>query len=262
MSEILEKLTIQFINTKPVEVMDFLTSIHGFRKEYEATVKTEGFKFNDNDMKLYIKVKEGSMIWEFIRQATEKPLQASLAFVGNKILNKTWAKLSEVFEKIKKEESVSDVPIETLNNAKEFLQPASNDLASRVKVLYEDKDRKLEYEKTFNGTDGKAIYSKIEEIITYKKVPLKDEFEDKILQLSISNRQNSTAIRGVIADFDEDNYYQIALSDNIKDEIKKQAKPFEGYYLVSGSIKRSQNKKIVLYYITKIEKIETDESYN
>ena len=45
--------------------------------------------------------------------------------------------------------------------------------------------------------------------------------------------------------------------NNIKDEITRQEKPFEVYYLVNGSVKRSpSNNKIVAYHITKIEKIE------
>lgn len=252
-SNILEKLTIEFHNTKPVEVMDFLTSINAFRKEYEATVKAEGFKLGDDDMKLYIRVKEGSVIWDYF---IIKPLQATLGFVGNKILHKTWNKFNQIFSKVKKEESTSDLPAETLNNAKEFLQPISNDLASKVKVFYEDDSKKLNIEAEFHGTDGRAVFSKLEELISHKKLPLTDEFEDKVLQLSISNRQNAAAIRGVIGDFGKEDH-QILCSNNIKDEIKRQEKPFEVYYLVNGSVKRSpSNNKIVAYHITKIEKIE------
>ena len=253
-NNILEKLTIEFHNTKPVEVIDFLTSINAFRKEYEATVKAEGFKLGNDDMKLYIKVKEGSVIWEYL---ILRPAQATLDFIGNKILHKTWDKFNQIFSKVKREESISDTPAETLNNAKEFLQPTSNDLASKVKVLYyEDSDKKLNLEGEFYGTEGRAIFSKIGELISHKKLPLTDEFEDKVLQLSISNRQNSTAIRGVIGDFGQEDY-QIIFSNNIKDEIKRQEKPFEVYYFVNGSVKRSpSNNKIVAYHITKIEKIE------
>jgi hypothetical protein len=252
-NNILEKLTIEFYNTKPVEVIDFLTSINAFRKEYETTVKAEGLKLGDDDMKLYIKVKEGSLIWELL---ILKPLQTTLDFVGNKILYKTWDSFNQIFSKVKKEESTSHIPAETLNNAKEFLQPISNDLASKVKVLYEDNSKKLNIEGEFYGTDGRAVFSKLEELISHKKLPLADEFEDKVLQLSISNRQNATAIRGVIGDFGQEDY-QIIFSNNIKDEITRQEKPFEVYYLVNGSVKRSpSNNKIVAYHITKIEKIE------
>ena len=252
-NNILEKLTIEFYNTKPVEVIDFLTSINAFRKEYEATLKAEGFKLGNDDMKLYIRVKEGSLIWELL---ILKPLQTTLDFVVNKILHKTWNKFNQIFSKVKKEESTSDLPTETLNNAKEFLQPISNDLASKVKVLYEDNSKKLNIEGEFYGTDGRAVFSKLEELISHKKLPLTDEFEDKVLQLSISNRQNATAIRGVIGDFGQEDY-QIIFSNNIKDEITRQEKPFEVYYLVNGSVKRSpSNNKIVAYHITKIEKIE------
>ena len=139
-NNILEKLTIEFYNTKPVEVIDFLTSINAFRKEYETTLKAEGFKLGNDDMKLYIKVKEGSSIWELLILL---PAQATLDFVSNKILHKTWNKFNQIFSKVKKEESTSHIPTETLNNAKEFLQPISNDLASKVKVLYEDNSKKL-----------------------------------------------------------------------------------------------------------------------
>ena len=80
------------------------------------------------------------------------------------------------------------------------------------------------------------------------------QMKNKILQLIISSRQNSAAIRGVIEDFDEKDY-QIAFSKMMIYKLLQTTKPFKGYYLVNGSVKTVKN-KIVLYYITKMEKIE------
>jgi len=252
----IEKVTVKFDNTKPVEVTDFLTSIHSFRKEYESIVKQEGFKIDDDDMKLYIHVKEGCIQWEFIRVLWDsKPVQATLGFVGEKVLHKTWEKVTTIFSKVQKEESVNEKEVQELENAKGVLQPAKSDLGSKISYKYENKEEKVELNFEIQGASGRGIYDKIGEIISKKKLPSNDDFEDKILQLTISSRQNSTAIRGVIEDFDEKDY-QIAFSKDIQDTIANEIKPFEGCYLVNGSVKTAKN-KIVLYYITKIEKIET-----
>jgi hypothetical protein len=186
----LEKVTVKFDNTKPVEVMDFLTSIDAFRKEYESVVKAEGFKIDDNDMKLYIHVKEGCIQWEFIRQIwNSEPVQATLAFVGSKVLEKTWGKIESIFSRVQKEQDISNNSIAELDNARGVLQPAKNDLASRLSVKYENPHEKIEITFETHGAVSRGVYDKITEVINAKRLPVNDEFQDKILQLSVSNKK-------------------------------------------------------------------------
>ncbi len=257
-ADFIEKVTVKFDNTKPVEVNDFLISILSFKKEYESIVKNEGYKLDDNDMKLYIHVKEGCIQWEFIRQVyNSTPVQATLGFFGGKILEKTWRKFNTILQKVQNEESVSENNHQELENAKGVVQPAKNDLASKLSFTYENKEEKMELKFEIHGASGRGVYDKLSEIISTKKIPFNNDFTDKVLQLSISSRQNSTSIRGIIGDFDSEKDYQLGFPEEIKTTIQNQDKPFEGYYLVNGTIKKATDGKIVLYYITKIEKIET-----
>jgi hypothetical protein len=254
-----EKVTIKFKNTKPVEVIDFLNSIHAFQKQYKKIIEEEGLKYNDEEIKLYIQVREGSLEWVFTTLKI-KAVQDAFAFVitepTKKFLKKTYDFFTAKINQVQNEEDLKSVEVSALENTKNTLQPTKNDLASKFTWEYEDSEKKEKLTFEITGATGRGIYDKLEEIILQKKLKNDNEFENKILQLAVSNRQNSTAIRGIIGDFDEANDYQIGLSDAIKDIIKQQAKPFEGYYLVNGNVKLSTEGKIVLYYITKMEKIE------
>jgi hypothetical protein len=63
--DFLEKLTIKFDNKEPVEVMGFLKSIHAFQKEYKSVCKINNVNYNDDEVKLYIQVREGCIEWDF-----------------------------------------------------------------------------------------------------------------------------------------------------------------------------------------------------
>ena len=60
-----EKVTVKFENKKPVEVIDFLISIEAFQKEYKKILEENSLNYKDEHFKLYITVKEGSLVWDF-----------------------------------------------------------------------------------------------------------------------------------------------------------------------------------------------------
>ena len=247
-----EKITIKFDNNKPVEVIDFLTSISAFQKEYEDTIKQLKFKVNNDDLKLYINVREGSIVWEFARIIAEK----SVDIVQERILNKVYDTITGIFKKVENEDSITEDTITSLKNTKNVFQPATKDLPSKFSIEYENQTEKLNFNFQTTGSISRGVCEELKDIIKTLQKPQNDEFMDEVLQLVISSKPNTTSIRGIIDLFDNKDYQIAFADDTIKDIILNSKKtPFLQYYLVSGTVKRAQD-KIVLYYITKMEEIE------
>lgn len=57
----IEKVTVTLDNTKPVEVLDFLTSVQGFYSQYRKVVKDSGIDYNNQSVKLYINTVKGGV---------------------------------------------------------------------------------------------------------------------------------------------------------------------------------------------------------
>src|SRR5574343_180923 len=158
----IERVTVKLDNVKTVEVIDFLTSIQGFHNQYKQILKQEKIKYNDEDVKLYINIREGCIEWEFTRLAVQKTFE----FVYNKLLFKAWDKLKTIYEKISKEQDLEESN-EDLINTQKILQTAKSDLASKMTLKYQNNETKLELEIT--GTSGRAVYDKIGDIIDKSK---------------------------------------------------------------------------------------------
>ena len=254
-SKFIEKVVIHFDNKKDVEVIDFITSIAGFQQEYKKIVEESGFKYNDNDIKLYIKVKEGSLQWEFIRVAIENYTQTTMEFATNlikgQLLKKTCEKISKLFKDVESESLITEESDKkSLENAKNILSPSKKDLSSKTKLSYYNKNQnnetKLELEIEVSGTQGRAIHDKLAEIIEQIKPHQITDFTDQVLELKISS---NNSIKGVISEI-SDKEMKIICSEELKNSMitDNQQNPFNMFYIVNGEIKKAGD-KIVAYHI-------------
>jgi hypothetical protein len=265
MVDISEKVVIKFDNSKPVEVIDFLASIHAFQKQYKKFVESEVRKYADEDIKLYIHVREGCIEWIFTTLKV-KAVQDAFAFAitepSKKLLKKTYEYFTTIIKKVESEESVENEDISSLENTQKIIQPTKNDLASKFVIKYENGTEKMEVE--LQGAVGRGVYDKIGEIIDKVKTNKNTicEIDKGLLQLKVHESQAGTmSIKGIIDEIDKDEKTIIFNDNSTKQQILEEDKrnPFKNvYYIVNGSIKKI-DQKIIAYIITEIvEIIETD----
>lgn len=243
----IEKVTIKFTNTKSIEVIDFLTSIQGFHNQYKKIVKQEKRKYNDDDVKLYIHVREGSIEWEFVRLAIVKFTSQTFEFVNDKLLQKTWSIITSTIDKVQKEEQVEE-NIEDFSNIQKCLQPTKNDLGSRLNFKYKNKTEELDVSFEITGASGRGVYDKIGEMIEKVRLPIKEDFENEIAKLTLNENH---VIKCKIENISEKEV-AIICADELKQELitNNEKNPFSTYYVVNGKVKIVDG-KIIAYELTK-----------
>lgn len=252
-----ERVIVKLHNKKPVEVIDFLSAIQGFQNEYKRLAKKEGLNYNDDDVKLYITVKEGCLEWIFTRFLT--PLgQKTMGFLQDKVLKKTWESITGKIDKIQKGEDVGDADVESLQNTQKILAPTDNDLGSEIEYKYTYKNEEEEFEHHFKiiGASGKGVYEKIGEIVDKAKSPVIEDFEDEIMQLELNN--NNTVKCKI--EHISDKAVNLIANTELKEKLitKTKENPFNTYYVVAGRTKIF-NGKIIAYQVTQLKDTIIDE---
>ncbi len=241
--KVVETLTVTFSNTKPVEVIDFLSAVQGFQSQYKNILKENNLKYSD-DLKLYIQVRDGSIEWIFSLLGA-----GAVNFVQDKILRKLYSKTTDTIEKIKKGKQ-ADVDITTLENTQKILRPAKGDLPSNMRIVYKNQEEELEF--NIDGVSGRGVFSEIGDIIDRVRMPANKEFSQEVMSLSVSDKN---VIKAKIETINSKNLAIICDKD-IKDKLIKASKknPFHTYFVVSGNIK-STDGKIVAYQISSLDDI-------
>ena len=251
--EYIEKLTFKFDNKKPIELTSFLESISSFQKEYKHDIENAGLRYNDEDIKLYIQVREGCIEWEFVRKWIANTLIPTSAY---DLLKKTAVKVVSIFNKTKNDENLDDIPSNEIINARKIFSPASNDFSSKYNINYSNcEDIKVINIFATDGITTKAVCDKMEEILEIKKTPTDDTFKEEILywkHIANDDKNIKTIDKGIIETF-SDKPVKLLCSTELKQKMIKETaqNPTNIYYIVNGSIKKANN-KIIAYQITEI----------
>lgn len=248
----IEKVTIKFDNTNPVEVIDFLTSVQGFHNQYKKIIKEEQLKYNEDDIKLYIHIRNGSLEWEFVRTSIGKLGQTAFDFCSKKLLHKTWNSIVSLIEKVQKGKENIIEPIDNYTNAQKCLQLTKNDLGSQLKFSYKNRDEELSFE--VNGASGRGIYDKIGDIIDKIRLPINGDFFNEVAKLTLTD---NNVIKCKIENISEKDINIICRSDIRQRLITENEKnPFSTYYIINGKT-RTVEGKIIAYELTEIVEIIT-----
>lgn len=255
-----EKVTFVLSNTKPVEVSDFLSSVEGFQKEFKKELLLHGIKYNDENYKLYISVKEGSLEWSFFISLA-KDIGQKLLFEEAPmfILKKLWLRFAQNFSKIRKGKDTKYNDLQLLENQKDVLKAPAQDTGASLSVKYksENNGKKEEYEFNATGLESLAVSNiisdKIKEI--KKNENANEEFFGEVLELKLSsNDGGKVSLKGFIETYDPDNAFFVHFTDNeMKDRVllENEDNPLTKNYYVDGIVKIRRG-KIMVYEITNI----------
>jgi hypothetical protein len=245
--DVIEQITVKLDNVKPVEVMDFLTSIQGFQNEYKNIVKDQKLRYSDEDIKLYIHVREGCVEWIFSRLLVGFG-QKARSFVQDKILQKAYNSVINNINKVQQEKQVEQ-NVDSLSNAQKVLAVSRSDLGSTLSIKYKNKDEESELKFEITGSSGRGVYDKIGELVEKIKLPKQEDFKNEVIQLTLNKNNTIKCKIESLCDREvtiicEDNLKRIFITEN-KDN------PFSTYYVVNGKVKTIDG-RIIAYEITEI----------
>lgn len=256
-----EKVTVRFENKKPVEVIDFLISIEAFQKEYKKILEENNLNYKDENFKLYITVKEGSLVWDFFVKIIPDLFTSLSIDTGKHVLKKTYQSIVSKWQDTKAN-SLESKDIISLDNSQKILQPSVKDLSAKLSFKYSNKngykEEKLEFE--IMGDAGKGVYDSIGEHIKRLKNESSEHLEinNEILELVVSQSQSkgNLSIRGVIETIDTKPKILTFQDRHLRDQFLENNKnnPFLKYYVVNGNIKKRDN-KILTYDITELVEV-------
>ena len=258
--DFIEKFTVKLNNKKPVEVTDFLKSINAFQKEYRNVCKKEGLKYDDDSVKLYIQVREGSVEWEFVRQAGQLILLDAHVYLLKKTADILIEKiLKSVIDG--KEPEVNDP--NSLANARDFVTVQKNDKGSNISLTHQKHNGDIyNYNNcTFTGVNARGAIDFIDDSLKNNNAKTDNAFTNEVLELTVTEKNQ---IKGKISSISEDPKV-IVFKDGLRSEIitDNSRNPLTICYIVNGNIKNAGD-KIVAYEITElVETIsDTDDSNN
>lgn len=260
----LEKVTIKLDNKKPIEVMDFLTSINAFQKQYRLVCKEEGYKYENEEVKPYIQLREGCVEWDFIRRlVTKNPILLGTISPAVFLLRKTAEILIEkVIEKIIKGEGVETSETNTLSNARDLLAVQKNDSGSDLSVNYKDcNNNAYNFNNCiFHGTTSRGVTDFLEDQIRSSKQINVNCFSKVLLYLDTACKENGS--KGIIeADgFDPKKSVRLSFADDdLKREVIEDKKnPLNTCYLVDVEVKKMQDKIVFCHILPIHEKTEVE----
>ncbi len=247
-SNILESVIIKFDNSKPIEVIDFLTSIQGFQNQYKKTLKSENLKYTD-ELKLYLYVREGCIEFEFVRLIGESVSK----FVTDKIVKKTYEAITTVISNISNNKNVVE-DVVLLENTNKVLSPAKVDGQSSMKFSYKNNQGDhLKFET--NGVEAKEVCESLVDMIEQIKMPKHEGFNRETMKLAVTSKN---IIKAKIETISEKEITIIG-DDELKRKMLEENKenPFATYFIVTGRVKSAEG-KIIAYDIHQIDEIIKD----
>ena len=249
------KLTIEFKNNKPVELIDLTKSLLSLSDEYNRFILKEGNKISD-ETKLYIKeIKTGSIITELITYAPY-----CLPFIEySKIIFNFAAFLKDYYEALlgKKEGNFKDFEKKDYENFNNFIEPTAKENGSQFIFYTTGDNNKINV--AFNSTEANAIQNNISKKQNSLKETISGLKEKVVLYwYQARNDLNSKAgDKSIIESISKNPVKTIIDDQRIKSEILSSLEnPFNTAYLVDVKIETINDRPVIYNIVRLYEKFD------
>ena len=239
-----EILSIKIDYSAPLELKKFTASMLAVESQYKRfLVYEEGLSGDDHQFFVH-KVREGSIVIDFIKDNAQKLFE-------DQVLKRFLPNLKSKIDAVKNQELIED---------KKDLR----DIGTISNVIGDDYQAKMNFNTHFgsqvtnnfilNGIEANAI--KNECLRQLAETSKEAEIVNKVTlhwKSAIGNQKSQNVDQGIIEEIDPDKKVKLVCDEGLKKQMisENENNPFNMFFLIDAEIKRIDNKPVA-YVITKI----------
>ena len=247
-------LIYELDNSRPVELLDFTSSLLAVGESYQAFLRKQNSASVDDDYRLYVKeVRSGSIVAELISIATQGQILAPVApflmlFAGQ------LGEWFEFFKGVKDAKDIKELLLGTtkkeLKQLSEIIEPVAKDGGSQLNIVVRDQGN-VTFNLTLNHLEANAIQNRIQRHISMLPDSISGTHLDQVLywfQVRAESTQNA-GDRAIVERFSKRPVKVAFASEAVKQAMLEQVdNPFLKLYVVDVDVTEVGGKP-VLYKI-------------